>query len=163
MALVTCPDCEAQISDAAPACINCGKPMSVSGPPTATAATLATSPQEKIFFDRNGVKVTSARFIVGTRTYAMQGVTSVKQAAKHPSRVLPIAFGIIGILLALDDKALIGTCLLVFAVLAWLLQKADWIVVLSSASGEQQALTSKDRAYIDAVISALNESLVYRG
>jgi len=27
MALVTCPDCEKQISDAAPACPNCGRPM----------------------------------------------------------------------------------------------------------------------------------------
>lgn len=27
MALVTCPDCEAQISDAATACLHCGRPM----------------------------------------------------------------------------------------------------------------------------------------
>lgn len=27
MALVTCPDCEHRISDAAPACIHCGRPM----------------------------------------------------------------------------------------------------------------------------------------
>ena len=27
MALVTCPDCQAQISDAAPACPKCGRPM----------------------------------------------------------------------------------------------------------------------------------------
>jgi hypothetical protein len=32
MPLVTCPDCEAAISDAAPACPKCGRPMSAAAP-----------------------------------------------------------------------------------------------------------------------------------
>lgn len=27
MPLITCPDCQKQISDAAPACVNCGRPL----------------------------------------------------------------------------------------------------------------------------------------
>ena len=33
MALVTCPDCQAQISDAAPACPKCGRPMRMAPTP----------------------------------------------------------------------------------------------------------------------------------
>lgn len=32
MALITCPDCQRQISDAAPACLGCGRPMRTSTP-----------------------------------------------------------------------------------------------------------------------------------
>jgi len=32
MALVTCPDCSSQVSDAAPACPKCGRPFAVVAP-----------------------------------------------------------------------------------------------------------------------------------
>lgn len=119
---------------------------------------------EKFFFNQGNVSVSNARFIVDGQTYAMNGVTSVKQGVRHPSRVLPIVLGVIGLLVIFGGGSQVfGILLLAAAVLSWVLQKSVWIVVLNSSSGETQALTSKDKIYIEGVISALNESIVYRG
>lgn len=37
MALITCPDCEKQISDAAATCIHCGRPVTAATPPPAAS------------------------------------------------------------------------------------------------------------------------------
>jgi predicted benzoate:H+ symporter BenE len=39
MALIECPDCKRQISDAATACLGCGRPVAVAPPTTEIAAT----------------------------------------------------------------------------------------------------------------------------
>ena len=120
--------------------------------------------EETVFFDQGEVRVTNARFIVRGQTYAMNGVTSVKQIVRHPSRSGPAILGLIGLLLIISGAgAIFGLMLVVLALFWGLKQKADWIVVLSSASGETQALTSQDRPYIEGVINALNESIVHRG
>lgn len=120
--------------------------------------------EERIFFDQGEVRVTSARFIVKGQTYAMNGVTSVKQIVRYPSRSGPAVLGLIGLMLAITGIApVFGLILIAIAIFWGIKQKADWIVVLSSASGETQALTSQDRHYIDGVINALNESIVHRG
>ncbi len=47
MPLITCPDCEKQISDIAPSCIHCGRPMkdSASVPKLNAALTLVPCPK----------------------------------------------------------------------------------------------------------------------
>ena len=51
MALVTCPDCQAQISDAAPACPKCGRPMAAAAPvaaPVAVQNVVTTRPETSV-------------------------------------------------------------------------------------------------------------------
>ncbi|KGI79240.1 DUF6232 family protein [Oleiagrimonas soli] len=121
--------------------------------------------EEKFFFNQGGVSVSNARFMVRGQTYAMNGVTSVKQSVRHPSRLLPIVLGILGLILLFGGSSGVmwGLIALSIAALWWFSQKSEWIVVLNSASGETQALTSKDRRYIDGVIEALNQSIIHRG
>jgi hypothetical protein len=120
--------------------------------------------EEKTFFDTGNVRVTNARFIVDGQTYAMNGVTSVKQAVRHPSRVGPVVCALIGLLFLITGTAVVfGSVLLAVALLWGFKQRPVWIVVLNSSSGEAQALTSQDKDYIGGVISALNESIVHRG
>jgi len=48
MALITCPDCQAQVSDAAPACPKCGRPMAAAAPvaaPVAVQNVVTTRPE----------------------------------------------------------------------------------------------------------------------
>ena len=122
--------------------------------------------EEKVFFDQAGVKVTNARFIVNSQTYAMNGVTSVKSHVTPPDRkgpLIALAIGII-ILLAADGAGkLLG--LGIAALGAWMLfqQKDTHAVFLSSASGEVKALANQDGDYIGGVVGALNQALVYRG
>ena len=122
--------------------------------------------EEKVFFDQGGVSVSNSRFIVHGQTYAMNGVTSVKQAVKNPSRLGPIVLGFFGLMLLLGGSTtsvIWAVILLALAVFWWIKQKPEWIVVLNSSSGETQALTSQDRTYIDGVINALNNSIIHRG
>ena len=121
--------------------------------------------EEKIFFDGNGVSVSNARFIVHGQTYAMNGVTSVKQAVRYPSRLGPVVLGLIGLIALINGGSGIiwGVVLLAATVFWWIKQKPKWIVVLNSSSGETQALTSEDRSYINGVIEALNQSIIHRG
>ncbi len=121
---------------------------------------------EKVFFEGDGVKVTNARFIVHSQTYAMNGVTSVKSSVTPPNRgglLIAILVGLV-MLIALEGATkILG--LIVAGGAMWMLtqQKSSYAVFLSSASGEVQALANTDEAYINGVIHALNEALVYRG
>ena len=40
MPLTTCPDCSASVSDAAPACPKCGRPLAAGAPPRGIGASL---------------------------------------------------------------------------------------------------------------------------
>jgi Family of unknown function (DUF6232) len=55
--------------------------------------------EEKVFFDEVNVRVTNARFIVENKTYAMNGVTSVKSHSIAPNRTLGIVLIVIGVLM----------------------------------------------------------------
>lgn len=121
--------------------------------------------EEKTFFNENGVSVSNARFIAQGQTYAMSGVTSVKSFRQEPSRKGPIILAIIG-LIALTGGGtvtVVGLALIAGAVALWILQKPEFSVLLSSASGEAKALTNKDGEFIGKVVAALNDAIVHRG
>lgn len=56
MALITCPDCQKQISDLAPACPNCGRPI---------AETNSQSASQKIKVDKSGGAFCKALQLLG--------------------------------------------------------------------------------------------------
>jgi hypothetical protein len=119
--------------------------------------------QEKIYYEGGEVKVTNARFIVSSQTYAMSGITSVKFFTENPNKLGPIiAFSIaIVALLAHTNIWAIGIPLIFGSLL--LLRKATHHVVLSSASGETRALNSQNKEFISSVIQSLNDAIVARG
>lgn len=118
---------------------------------------------EKTFLSLDDVKVTSARFIVPSQTFAMAGITSVKNTQQRPQRVYPIWCGIFGVIALIADAYVVGIALLALAAVWWIGQKPQYHVVLATAGGEMTALTSKDRSYIASVVKALNDSIVARG
>lgn len=121
---------------------------------------------ETEFFNSGHTVVTNARFIVDGQTYAMNGVTSVKQGIKPADKKTGIWLVVIGIILFLvasGGAKLIGLVLL--SVGAWLIYKAKPIasVILQSSSGEVQALSSENLSFISNVVSALNQAIIHRG
>ena len=121
---------------------------------------------ETEFFNSGNTVVTNARFIVDGQTYAMNGVTSVKQGIKPADKKTGIWLVVIGIILFLvasGGAKLIGLVLL--GVGAWLIYKAKPIasVILQSSSGEVQALSSENLSFISNVVSALNQAIIHRG
>ena len=121
---------------------------------------------EQIFYDQGNVKVTNARFIVNSQTYAMAGVTSVKTGLAPANRngaFIAIGIGLLMAFAADGGSKLIGV-LIAGAGIWYLTQLKDThSVYLSSASGEVQALSDTDETYISSVVQALNEALVHRG
>ena len=121
---------------------------------------------EQVFFEQGNVKVTNARFIVDSKTYAMNGVTSVKSSIVPPNRtgaIIAIGVGLLMVFAAEGAAKIIGIA--IAAAGAWFLsqQKSTHSVYLSSASGEVQALSDTDESYINSVVHALNEALIHRG
>ncbi|WP_261464729.1 DUF6232 family protein [Serratia marcescens] len=116
---------------------------------------------------REDVLVTNARFIVGSNTYAMSGITSVKKSKIPAKRSPGIVMAAIGasVMYAADSKGwqIFGGVLLFLGVVAFFIEKPTYVVTICSSSTETKALENKDEAYIDAVINALNTSIIKRG
>jgi len=117
--------------------------------------------EEKVFFEERGVKVTNARFVIGGETHSMSGVTSVRSQANKINRKPLFILAAIGAVAAIFHW--IGFVLIAGAVAWWFLQKQTYSVILSSASGNQDALTSPDLPFIQNVVNALNDAIVHRG
>lgn len=121
---------------------------------------------EEIFYESGNVKVTNARFVVGSQTYAMNGVTSVKSLVVPANKGLAIILIVVGLLILVGASGggkVFG--LLIAALGGYMIYKAKatHAVMLHSSSGETQALSSTDQVYIQSVIQALNEALIHRG
>jgi hypothetical protein len=147
-------------------CPTCGKSTTGQATGSTGAAAQPALKREETLLEAGGVTVSTARFIVPGQTYAMSGVTSVKSLIDKPSKKGPIILIIIGLLMLFAGSAgpvILGLVIAGLGV-AWLIsQKPTYIVVLSSASGETKALTSKDGAFVATVIEAVNRAIVARG
>ncbi|EOZ3812814.1 DUF6232 family protein [Citrobacter youngae] len=122
---------------------------------------------EKEFYRNGNVSISNSRFIVGTTTYAMNGVTSVKRGQNEPSKAAPVIVGLIGVVMVFAASTFLFKgigALVALACIAWFKSlKTEYLVFLNSSSGESQALASTDKEYIDQVIHNLNESIIHRG
>ncbi|HAH9728812.1 TPA: QacE [Escherichia coli] len=122
---------------------------------------------EKEFYRNGNVIISDSRFIVGTTTYAMSGVTSVKRGERKPSRIAPVIFTLVGLIVLFSGTEWTHKGIGIFIILAgiaWFRSiKTEYLVFLNSSSGESQALSSTDKNYIDQVILHLNEAIIYRG
>ena len=126
--------------------------------------------EEEVLLQEAGVTVTKTRFIIPSQTYAMAGVTSVRALYDDPSRKWPIIAILFGALIMLGGfgsetpiGGLLGVAIIVGGVLWLRALKRTFYIVLHTAGDESRALESKDEAWIDRVVVALNEAIVARG
>ena len=118
--------------------------------------------EEKIFFSYDDVKVTSSRFISGGQTFAMSNITSVKAFEQKPNRFWAILIMFFGILLTITFLP-VGLTMIGASAIYMIFQKTTFHVMLATAGGETSALTTYQKDYLDQVVAALNEAIVYRG
>ena len=120
---------------------------------------------EKTFFQYEDVAVTNSRFMVGSHTFAMNNITSVKASKLNPSRVGPLFVISIGVLILVYGSGSLtaGLAIAASGVVWWFIQKPMYHVMLRTAGGEASALSSRQRDYIEKVIQALNDAIVARG
>lgn len=118
---------------------------------------------EKVFFERDQVKVTNARFIVGGQTFAMKNITSVQADVTKPNRLWPILLVVLGLFIWTKGSAPAGITFFAAGLIILATQRTKYHVTLRSAGGETKALTSQQHKYVADVVAALNESIVHGG
>ncbi|HSY09661.1 MAG TPA: DUF6232 family protein [Candidatus Dormibacteraeota bacterium] len=126
--------------------------------------------QESLFFQSGNVTVTNARFIVGTQTFAIRGITSVQSVMTPVSYAGPGLVGLASLLFMAVEffhgEIFIGIWgIPILAACIWIMirQKPTFAVVLRTAGGEITAYKSANRNDIAQIIQALNEAIVSHG
>jgi len=159
-----CVHCGAEVAEQGNFCPICGKASAGAGSGGGTAVVAVQKTEsEKTFLSRPGATVTNSRIILGNKTYAMAGLTSVRStviAAKRGWAVFTVLFGMI--LLIGEGTRGFGVLLLIIGLIWAFSLKDQYAVTINSASGELHALVSKDQHYIDDVVGAINQAIVYR-
>ncbi len=124
---------------------------------------------EEILYTDNHASVSTSRVILNNTTYALRNITSVKMTvtpAKKGCAIVLIILGALVALCGLPSKDAILPTLIVGGILIGLgivwsnSAKADYHVTIASSSGEGNALTSRDKAYIQKIVNAINEAIV---
>lgn len=128
---------------------------------------------EEVSVYRDGnIQITNVRAILHDKTYAMANVTSVstfRQAANKAPGILLILVGSFLLLSGLTADSMegcgfgLGLPLLVVGIVITVAAKDVYWVRIGSASGETNALHSRDHAYIQRIVDAMNEAIVRRG
>ena len=135
---------------------------------------------EEICFyaDDRGVRVTNTRLIYRQTTYMMADLTSVKLETKPVNYVPAILLIIIGIAITVLGVVAtsitsinspspfiltLGAASIVGGIVWAILTKTEYTVKITSASGEEEPIRSKDKAYIQGIVNAINEAFIKRG
>ena len=147
--------------------------------------------EEKIFFQQNNVLVSQSRLVIGDKTYVLRNISSVSTASncsiKKPSKTFyKILVGIASILLfqkiitiglylevnkevPFSDyvKVVLYIGLIIFSIYTMSKLKTQYFysyfVRISSNSGTSDILNSPDKSYIQKVVDALNQAIIYNG
>lgn len=124
----------------------------------------SSTTSEQIFFQDHNVTVTQARFMVDGKTYAMRNISSVSNFRIRKNRVFPVIITAIGILCLFGSTTLqLGLLLTPIGGVWWFLINDEYTVRINSNSGESNAYRSKDRDYIQRIVDAVGQAIVFRG
>ena len=92
----------------------------------------------------------------------MAGVTSVRSTVVGANRNWAILTVVIGLILLFAQQPGWGIFLFAGGTIWAFALKDSMAVAINSASGEIQAVVSKDAKYIFSIVQAVNEAIVYR-
>lgn len=138
--------------------------------PETLSVTRPVAGREMVYLQNRDVTITDTRAVMGGKTYAMANVTSVAMVKIAPDNSGGCVWGGIGVAVLVVGIAaqsfypiLIGA-LIVGA--AWLIasqKKPKFLVRITAASSESNALWAHDPVYIQTVVDAVNQAIINRG
>ncbi|MBT0723782.1 hypothetical protein HH682_04860 [Rosenbergiella sp. S61] len=125
---------------------------------------------ETPIYSDNQVLVTKSRFVSLGTTYAMSGITSTRLLKKKPSYGAPLFilfFAVVGLFhfySPFDGLKFLGSVLVGIGCVFYLIKlRPDYTIVIKTASGEVEALTSKDKVFVESVLGSVNQAIIQRG
>lgn len=137
------------------------------GTPAAPPASLS---KEQTYHKDKRVTVTSARAIIDDSTYPMRNIASVSSRKIEPNNTGAMIAILIGLLIGMcafvgESWAFIlaGGTVIFVGVLVAATNKTKYAVRIGTSSGETNALTSINKAYIEKIVEAINTAIIERG
>lgn len=119
---------------------------------------------ETIFYQNAWVTVTPSRYVTQSKTYTMRNISSVHIFEIIKSKVKAILLILIGLAVVFSkDIFYVGIILIPLGVWWCISIKNEYAVRISTNAGEANSIVSKDKIYIQKIVSALNEAFVHRG
>jgi hypothetical protein len=126
----------------------------------------ANEKSEKVFYESTHVSVTQSRYIAHGKTYAIRNISSVSLHRIGASHAWQIIVLIIGMSLFISREP-VGICIgvgIAAGAIFWMAKtKDDYAVRISTNSGEVNSIVGKDKDYIQRIVNALNEAIIFRG
>ena len=120
--------------------------------------------QEKTFYQDPKVTVTEAKFVAGNETYDMKNISSVSNFEIIKSKSGPIILMVFGFILLIPSGLRILGGILVILGFFWLFSvKNEYAVRISTNEGEVNSVVSVNRDYIQKIVDALNEAIIFKG
>lgn len=133
--------------------------------------------EEHSFLNDGGVYVSNTRVVIHGTTYATANITSVRKhmvPAKNGCAVVMVVLGAMGalggLITALNGNnsdqwtPFIMCAILLIIGIVWLRSlHPTYHLMLATAGGERQGLTSNDEGVVDRVTAAIADAIVHRG
>jgi hypothetical protein len=122
---------------------------------------------EKVFYEKNNVKITESRAIINNWTYPMNNISSVSTSEILKRPFLLYFFGgilvIVGAVMVISEEigfafifALIGAIIIFIGTKF----KSKYSVRIGSSGGENYVLTNEKKGFIDEIVNSLNEAII---
>ncbi len=118
---------------------------------------------EKSYYAKGNISVTSTRVVLGGKTYALSNITSVALGKKTGSILPPFGLIAVGAIIAAIVGGSFGNFIAIAAIvggfvwLVYVIAKPYYVVKIGSASGETDVFHSKNQAEIQEIVNAIIE------
>lgn len=115
-------------------------------------------------FCEGSVRITAQRLIADGLIFDLETIHSVEFVVVKPRQIVAVATLVAGMLLLQDEGMLfvLGGFLVLFGTAAAWAAEPKYAIVLHTSFGVKRALLSKERAFVERVVQALDATMVHR-
>ncbi|HEY3536111.1 MAG TPA: DUF6232 family protein [Trinickia sp.] len=117
-------------------------------------------------FNERGVTITRGGLSAGGQMFPLREIREVRVVTVHKNKVLPVGISVLGAAAAIGGgifgssaALVVGVMLVVVGGLTWYTQDVTHRLIVTTANGEREALTSPDRAFAEHVERVLRDAL----
>jgi hypothetical protein len=113
-------------------------------------------------FNERGVSVTRNAFSAAGQVFALREIEGVRVVTIQKNKVLPTVISLVGLAGAIAGGiarsgagVVVGAMLIVVGILAWFTQDVTHRLLLKTANGERETISSVDLAFVEQVAAAV--------